>query len=90
MSAVSAQVPLRRNADTALFGAGHAVRSLKEFLVVDHIPFSSDDDPRAVLSTVTGCPQRSLIWDAMDICEQDRESTCVGDVQRFCGIWALR
>jgi hypothetical protein len=88
MSAVSAQVPLRRNADTALFGAGHAVRSLKEFLLVDHIPFGSDH-PRGPFNG-HGVPATIANLDAMDICEQDRESTCVGDVQRFCGIWALR
>ena len=72
-------------ADTAMFGAGDALRTSIRFFGVDHVLFSSDSPfdpekgPGYIRSTIANLEE-------MDITDEDREAIYRGNVSRLLGL----
>jgi predicted TIM-barrel fold metal-dependent hydrolase len=72
-------------ADTALFGAGHAVRCCLDFFGVDHVLFASDSPfdpekgPGYIRSTIANI-------EALDLSPQDREKIYAGNLRALTGL----
>ncbi len=71
-------------ADTALFGAEHAVRCSMDFFGIDHVLFGTDDPygpPNAF------CVRETIAnLDTIDISEADRQRIYEGNVRSLCGL----
>ena len=69
-------------ADTALFGAAHAVRCVVDFFGADHVLFGTDmplGPPTATADTIADI-------DSLELSEQDREAVYAGTASRLLGI----
>lgn len=76
----------RFHADTALFGAPHAVRCVVEFFGPDHVLFGTDmplGPPDAVEATIRDV-------DSCDLAEDDRAAVYAGNAARLLGLTELR
>jgi predicted TIM-barrel fold metal-dependent hydrolase len=76
----------RFHADTALFGAPHAVRCVLEFFGPEHVLFGTDmplGPPDAVEATIRDV-------DACDLAEKDRAAVFYRNAERLLGLTELR
>lgn len=69
-------------ADTALFGAAHAVRCVLDFFGPDHILFGTDmplGPPTAVEATIADL-------DSLELAAEDRAAVYAGNASRLLGV----